>query len=75
MQKPEPEIDDRGKPGRRPKTKWKLHVAAELCRAGIEGKQTPTAAELSKSLAENRNLHPDASEVRKLRTVLIKLLF
>ena len=40
VKKLEPVIDnERGKPGRRPKTKWKLHVAAELCRTGIESKQ------------------------------------
>jgi hypothetical protein len=73
--KAEPKTDDRGKPGRRPKTKWKLYVAAELCRTGIDGMQTPTAADLVKSLAKNQNLHPDDSEVRKLRTALIRLLF
>jgi hypothetical protein len=72
--KPEPEIDERSKPGPRPKTNWKLHATAELCRTGIEGRQTPTPVELADFLAK-LNLHPDSSEVQKLRKALVRLLF
>jgi hypothetical protein len=70
-QEPEPEIDERGKPGPRIKKDWKLHVAGELHRiVMVEKKPPPTADELAKYCHKKMGYLPETSEVSRLIRLL-----
>ena len=69
--KPEPQIDERRKPGPRINKDWKLHLAGELHRVVIvEKKQPPTADELAKYCHEKTGYLPEISEVSRLIRLL-----
>jgi hypothetical protein len=70
--KPEPEIDERRKPGKRITKNWKLHVAGELHRIIIvEGKPPPTATEIADFCSNKLKHYPDIRSIQRLLRALL----
>jgi hypothetical protein len=67
-------IESIPKRGRPAETKWRHHVATELSRIRIEGKEPPPASYFLDFCATNFDLHPDLRAVQKLVKALRLLL-